>query len=256
MRLDKYLCENGFYSSRTKAVEGIMLAEVTVNGKVVQKSSYEVTEGDIVEILVLQEKFVSNGGYKLDKARIDFSLDFNDKVFIDIGASTGGFTDCLLKNGAKKVYCVDVGEDLLDKSIRNDDRVVVMDKTNAKDLKKEDFLDVDSIVMDCSFISARQILVIISNLLLLNQEAIILIKPQFEMDERKKFKNGIIKDKKLHFLACKNVIEFAKIFDLFAIDITTAPIKEGKNVEFLLRLVKNGKVMLTEEKIKRVTGCK
>lgn len=256
MRLDKYLCEKGFYPSRTKAVDGIMLAEVTVNGKVVQKSSYEITENDIVKILIVQEKFVSNGGYKLDKARIDFSLDFNDKVFIDIGASTGGFTDCLLKNGAKKVYCVDVGEDLLDVSIKNDDRVVVMDRTNAKDLKKGDFYDVDSIVMDCSFISARQILGTISNLLLPKKEAIILIKPQFEMDERKKFKNGIIKDKKLHFLACKNVIDFAKKVDLFAIDITTAPIKEGKNVEFLLRLVKNGKETLTEDKIKSVAECK
>lgn len=256
MRLDKYLCEKGFYSSRTKAVEGIMLAEVTVNGKVVQKSSYEVGENDQVSVMMFQEKFVSNGGYKLDKARIDFSLNFNNKIFIDIGASTGGFTDCLLKNGAKKVYCVDVGEDLLDKSIKDNERVVVMDRTNAKDLKKEDFLDVDVIVMDCSFISARQILGAISNLLLPEKEAIILIKPQFEMDERKKFKNGIIKDKKLHFLACKNVVEFAKTVDLFAIDITTAPIKEGKNVEFLLRLVKNGKETLTEDKIKRITLCK
>ena len=127
MRIDKFLFENGFYLSRSKAVDGIEKGEVFVNGKIVKKTSQEVGDCDKVTVLISSEKFVSNGGYKLNKAKNDFGLDFTNKTFIDIGASTGGFTDCLLKSGAKKVYAVDVGENLLDVSLKNDKRVVVMD---------------------------------------------------------------------------------------------------------------------------------
>ena len=139
MRLDKYLFENDYYSSRNKALEAITRGEVFVNGKVIKKPSFDVTENEDITISSENKPYVSLGGYKLDCAIKKFLPEIAGKTFIDVGASTGGFTDCLLRNGAKKVYCVDVGEGLLDKTIAADPKVVVMDNTNARFLTEKDF---------------------------------------------------------------------------------------------------------------------
>lgn len=247
MRLDLFLSANGKFSSRTKAAEAIGKGLVLVDGKKA-KASAEVDENSRIEI-AKAKRFVSNGGYKLDKAFTDFSYDPQGKIFADIGASTGGFTDCLLQRGVAKVYAVDVGENLLDERLKCD-RVVVMDHTNARFLTKDSFADIlDGAVVDCSFISLRLILNSVKNFLEDGKEIFALIKPQFELEERKRFKNGIIKE----VATRKNVVE--KIYRYcidngFAVrDFTFAPIVEGKNIEYVIRLIKGEKDTKTLENI-------
>ena len=152
MRIDKFLAEK--FGSRTKAAEAIGRGLVTVNGKIVSPS-YEVKDSDSLSFVRAEESYVSNGGYKLSKALKDFGLSVKDKTFIDVGASNGGFTDCLLQNEAKKVYCIDVGESQLDKSLR-DKNVIVIDNFNARNLNKEMFREeIDGAVIDVSFISLK-----------------------------------------------------------------------------------------------------
>ncbi|MBP5177745.1 MAG: TlyA family RNA methyltransferase, partial [Clostridia bacterium] len=183
MRLDVFLQKNGYYPSRNKAAEACQRGEVTVNGVVKNKPSYEV---DGTETIVTSGvRYVSLGAYKMLRALDVFGYDCKDKVFADIGASTGGFTQCLLMGGAKKVYCVDVGKDLLDASIACDERVVVMDETNARYLKKQDFADaIDAITVDCSFISVKTLLPALKEVVGESGDIIALIKPQFECGKK------------------------------------------------------------------------
>ncbi len=238
MRLDNYLVEKGIFDSRTKAKQAIERGEIFINSKKVLKSSFEIKEQEVEVKHVYESKFVSLGGYKLEKALADFNFSVKDLVVADIGASTGGFTDCLLQNGAKKVYAIDLNDSLLHQSLKEDNRVIPVIK-NAKDLSLEDFSDkLDLIVADLSFISITQVISTFSKLLGKDKRLIILIKPQFEMGEHKRFKNGIVKDKKIHDMVCKNVIDYAMQNSLQKLDITTAPINENKNIEFLLLLQK------------------
>ena len=191
MRLDSFLVESHKYKSRNKASEAIARGVIYVNGKICTKSSFLVTEKDLIEIRENTAPFVSIGGDKLNRAILKIKPEIENKVFIDVGASTGGFTDCLLRYNAKKVYCVDVGENLLDPSLVENERVVVMDRTNARYLTKDNFEDkIDGIVVDCSFISLEYILPTIVPLLSQNGYILALIKPQFELKERVKLKNG------------------------------------------------------------------
>ena len=193
MRLDNYLFVNKYFDSRTKSKQAIERGEVIVNGLLIDKPSYEINENIAHDIEIrAKETFVSLGGYKLSKALKDFSFSVKDKIAIDIGASTGGFTDCLLKNGTKKVFAVDLNDELLHSTLKNDDRVIPVIK-NAKLLNKSDFsVTADIITADLSFISASIIIPVIKNLLDDKKHLILLIKPQFENDERIRFKNGII----------------------------------------------------------------
>ena len=244
MRLDLFLEKNNFFDSRTKAKQAIERGEILVNGKVIDKSSYQINDENVKIEYVYESKFVSLGGYKLEKALKDFNYTPKDLVVVDIGASTGGFTDCLLKNDAKKVYAIDLNENLLHKSLKEDNRVVEIIK-NAKNLTKEDFKDsIDLVVADLSFISSTVILPIISNIISDRKDIILLIKPQFENDEKIKFKNGIIRDKKIQQKACFKVLECAKTYNLNPIKLTTAPINSDKNVEFLVLLRKNAKIQI------------
>ena len=241
MRLDKFLVLNNYFSSRTKAAEAIDDNLIVVNGKIA-KASLDVNENSNIKIIKKDFNFVSQGGYKLNNALMNFNIKVKDKVFADIGASTGGFTDCLLQYGAKRVFCVDVGENLLDKSLINNNKVVVMDKTNAKTLIKDNFIcKLDGIVIDCSFISLKSILPVIVNLIDNDGIIIALIKPQFEMKEKLHFKNGIIKDSNIHYSVCKEIFDFALDYSLFANDIVNAPIKDNKNREFLVLFEKKDK---------------
>ena len=235
MRIDKYLTDK--FGSRTKSAEAIAKGLVKVNGKTVSPS-YNVKESDTIEIIQPSESFVSNGGYKLSKAIKDFGFDANGKIFADIGASNGGFTDCLLQNGAKKVYCIDVGESQLDESLRNKN-VVVIDNFNARYLSNKLFEErLDAIVIDVSFISLTYILQAVSDILDGGAEVIALIKPQFECESKSVGKNGIVKNADAHAHVIKKIYNFSVSCELNPVGLTNAPIIEGKNIEYLIRLVK------------------
>ena len=238
MRLDVYLVEKGYFDSRTKAKQAIERGEVFLDGKVIYKSSLEIVGEPNSVDLIRETEFVSLGGYKLHKALIDFNLVVKDLVVADIGASTGGFTDCLLKNGAKTVFAVDLNDGLLHEKLQRDDRVISVIK-NARELTKSDFsLKLDMLVADLSFISATYVLKTFSELLDQGKKVVLLIKPQFETGGKKRFKNGIIRDSKIHKSVCESIFNFAQTVDLYPFDFTLAPKKDGKNVEFLLLLVK------------------
>ncbi len=251
MRIDKFLTEK--FGSRTKAAEAIVKGAVKVNGKTVAPS-YDIKDSDNIEFIELNESFVSNGGYKLSKAIKDFAFDVNGKIFADIGASNGGFTDCLLQNGAKKVYCIDVGESQLDKSLR-DKSVVIIDNFNARNLNAQLFKEkLDAIVIDVSFISLTYILKAVSDVLTDGGEVIALIKPQFECESKNVGKNGIVKKPEAHLNIIEKIYNFALQCDLMPVDLTDAPIVKGKNIEYLIRLIKHGECTKPiNSLIKRIT---
>lgn len=244
MRADKYFADK--FGSRTKAAEAVERGLVLVNGKTVRPKD-EIKETDEIVFLETENRFVSNGGYKLDRAVTEFSLDCKAKTFVDIGASTGGFTDCLLQNGAKRVYAVDVGESLLHERIANDPRVVRMENTNARYLQKTDFPEpIDGVVTDVSFISLRLIFPVIKELLNGNGEAVVLIKPQFECENRNIGKSGIVHPS-AHAGIVKKVLGYARESGLFPFGIVNAPVRKGKNIEYVL-YVKNTPVGARSEK--------
>lgn len=240
MRLDKYLAGHGF-ESRTKAARALEKGRVLVNGKA-GRAAQEVSEADRIEILEEPITFVSEGGFKLYKALQDFSESVQGLTCIDLGASTGGFTDCLLKNGAGRVYAVDVGGSQLNASLSKDPRVCVMDRRNARYLSKEDFPEqADAVTADLSFISLEYILPVIADLLEKDGKAYVLIKPQFECGGKGQDKHGIVKDKKLHETIVVRVCETAEKLGLAPQKLTNAPLRERKNTEYVLLLKKGGR---------------
>lgn len=250
MRLDNYLFLNKYFDSRTKAKQAIERGEIFLNGKVITKSSYEVAQ-DFTGVFERKaiEDFVSLGGYKLSKALCDFNFSVDGLIIADIGASTGGFTDCLLQNGAKKVYAVDLNEFLLHPKLKNNENVKLIVK-NAKELSLEDFSEkLDLIVADLSFISITALIEVFDKLLTNQKHLLVLIKPQFETGGKKKYKNGIIRDKKVQLDACYNVYEVAQKFGFYAQSFTSAPINNEKNIEFLMLFEKNGQNVLQKNQI-------
>lgn len=250
MRIDKYLSQK--YGSRTKSADAISCGLVFVNGKNVSPS-YDVREGDVITFAEREESYVSNGGYKLSKALKDFNVTVSGGVFADIGASNGGFTDCLFKNGAKKVYCIDVGENQLDKSLLGKN-IVIYDNCNARSLNKPMFAEIlDGIVIDVSFISLTLILDAVSEVLCDAKYIIALIKPQFECGGVKVGKRGIVKEPAVHRRVIKKIYDFAQSCLLAPVALTNAPIREGKNKEYLIKLVKNGEAVDFAQLIKNIT---
>lgn len=238
MRLDKFLSNE--FGSRTKAAAAISKNLVLVNGKTVQPS-YEYKDGDKIEIISATENYVSVGGFKLSKAIKDFNFSVQGKIFADIGASTGGFTDCLLQHGAKRVYCIDIGESQLDKSLL-DKNVVIIDNYNARNIDGSIFSDkLDGIVIDVSFISLTYILEGVSNILDEGAHVLALIKPQFECENRKVGKNGIVRGSETHQRILNKVLEFAVSCGLNPQKLTNAPIVNGKNMEYVVLLEKISK---------------
>ena len=239
MRIDTYLFQNNKYLSRTKASEAISRGEIFVNGKAVKKPSLEVSDSDIIEIIQTKQTFVSNGGYKLEKAFEDFNFSAKGLTFADVGASTGGFTDCLLKHDAKKVYAIDVGESLLSIELKQNEKVIVIDNFNARNLCYESLGEkVDGVVCDVSFISLTYVLAQIYSVLNDNGFAIVLIKPQFECGKKELNKNGIVTDKKVRVECVKKILDFAVTIGFTPSNFTNAPIKQDKNREYLLKLDK------------------
>lgn len=240
------------FGSRTKSAEAIEKGLVKVNGKSVAPS-YNLKDDDKVEFLKATEHFVSNGGYKLSKAIKDFNFSVKGKIFADVGASNGGFTDCLLQNGASKVYCIDVGESQLDSSLR-DKSVVIIDNFNARNLNVRMFADrLDGVVIDVSFISLTYILEAVCSVLQDNGEIIALIKPQFECESKNVGKNGIVKKPEVHKRVLRKIYDFALSCNLYPIGLTTAPIVQGKNIEYLIYLDKKGDSKPFDSLIENVT---
>ena len=233
MRADKFFAEK--FSSRTKAAEAIEKGLVLINGKPVRPKD-EIKEGDKIEFLTPEKSFVSNGGYKLEKGFQDFSYDCAGKIFADIGASTGGFTDCLLQRGAKKVYCVDVGESLLHESLLCNDKIERRENTNARYLEKADFLEaLDGVVTDVSFISLRLIFPTIRRILGNDGDGFVLIKPQFECENKNIGKSGIVRPS-AHAQIVQSVLKYAADNGLYPFAITNAPVRKGKNIEYVLHV--------------------
>lgn len=246
MRLDKYLTER--FGSRTKAAAAISKKLVLVNGKSVQPS-YEYRDGDKIEIITAEEGYVSAGGFKLGKALKDFDFSVDGKIFADIGASTGGFTDCLFQHGAKKVYCIDIGESQLDKSLL-EKNVVVIDNFNARNLNVSLFSDrLDGAVIDVSFISLTYILEGVSNILSDGAHVLALIKPQFECESRKVGKGGIVRGSETHRKIISKILDFSTQCNLIPQNLTNAPVVSGKNLEYIVLLEKNAECKNINEKL-------
>ncbi len=231
-RLDTLLAKNGYYSSRQKAKEAIELGRVKVDDILQQKPSIEVDENAKIEAKPFE--FVSRGGFKLQKAIEEFNINLKDRVVLDIGASTGGFSDVCLQGGVKKVYCVDTGAGQLAEKILNDKRAVNLEKTNYLTLSKEKFSGVNLVVIDVSFVSLTLLSTKLSNDFE-HIDIIALIKPQFEcgVDYARKHK-GVVKDEKVRQKVIESVCKNFESKGFVIKNIITSPIKGGDgNVEFL-----------------------
>ena len=249
VRLDLYLVNNGLFSTREKARAAIMEGNVYVNNQKEDKPGTMIKEDANVIYKGEKLKYVSRGGLKLEKAKEVFSLDFNNKICIDIGSSTGGFTDLMLQNGAKKVFAVDCGTNQLDYKLRTDDRVIVKENTNARYLKREDIGDdiIDFISVDVSFISLKKILNVISDLLKPDGDVVVLIKPQFEAGRDIVKKNGVVKDKKVHESVINDVVDYCIKCGFSICGIDYSPIKgPAGNIEYLLYISKSDKSAINE----------
>lgn len=238
-RLDIYLVEHEMVKSRSLATSIIRSGGVSVNGAPCIKSAYIVKETDNVELTGELPKYVGRGGLKLETAVREFGLNLNGLTCMDVGASTGGFTDCMLQNGAKRVYAVDVDTDQLDDSLRKDGRVVSMEQTDIRSISgfsvKPDFISVD-----VSFISLKQVLPTVYNLLKHSGSCVALIKPQFEAGRKNLNKKGIVRDKKVHQKVCEDISEFSKALGFKIIGLVPSDIFGGDgNTEFLIYLQKN-----------------
>ncbi len=244
MRLDVYLTENGMCKSRSSAQCIINLGGVLVNGKTAVKSSMNVSDTDEISVIdKTRPKYVGRGGVKLEKALEHFGIDVKGAICVDIGASTGGFTDCMLQNGASKVFAVDVGRDQLDAGLRNDSRVVSLEQTDIRDFSISDCgaEGADFIGTDVSFISLKLILPHIYRLLKNGGRAVALIKPQFEVGRANLSKNGIVRDEKVRAQCVEDIRQFASECGFDIIGITQSPILGGSgNMEYLLGLDKKG----------------
>lgn len=237
-RFDKYLVDHGFFDSREKAKKAIMAGLITVSGQVKDKAGDQLPidlNPSEIEVKGNPIPYVSRGGLKLEKGLEVFDFPVQEGVFLDIGASTGGFTDCLLQNGASKVYSIDVGYGQLDWKLRGDDRVVSMERTNFRNLTEDAIEDpIDGTVMDVSFISITKLLETICLFLKDGGKGIWLIKPQFEAGRDKIGKNGVVRDKKIHGEVLKNTLTKIMEHHFEVLGLDFSPIQGPKgNIEFL-----------------------
>lgn len=235
IRLDQYLVQHGLIQSRERAKAMIMSGVVFVNEQKVDKAGEMIKEDAKVEVRGHDIGYVSRGGLKLEKAMKCFPLTPKGKVCMDIGASTGGFTDCMLQNGATKVYAVDVGYGQLDWKLRSDERVVCMERTNARYLDRDQIPDeLDFASIDVSFISLKLILPAVHRVLKEGGHVACLIKPQFEAGREKVGKKGVVRDPDVHLEVLENFLTHAKDSGFTVLDITFSPIRgpEG-NIEYL-----------------------
>lgn len=242
-RLDVALTELNLARSRTAAQRIIQEGIVTVNGNFITKVSESVdTDTDTIAVTDTPEcmKYVGRGGFKLEKAIESFKIKLDNKICLDIGASTGGFTDCMLKNGAAKVFAVDVGKDQLDSSLRNNPKIVSLEQLDIRNADNEINQPVEFISVDVSFISLKHILPELSRFSGGTTECVALIKPQFENGKQKNGKNGVIKNPKLHQKIVDDICAFAEGLGFTSINVIPSPIEGGDgNREFLMHFFIN-----------------
>lgn len=238
-RIDYILVNKGYFESRQKAKYAIENKCVFVNDVLVEKCSKVFSDDCKIEIKGEILPFVSRGGLKLDKAIKVFDISLNDKICMDIGASTGGFTDCMLQNGANKVFAVDVGHEQLEDKLKKDARVINLEGTNIKDIEVEKFEKVDFITIDVSFISLVNVLDKAYDLLKDNAEIVVLIKPQFEAGKEYINKNGVVKDSKVHCRVIEKIVLFANSLGFSVKKIDYSPIKgPAGNIEYIMYMQK------------------
>ncbi len=240
MRLDVAVFERGLAETREKAKAMVMAGSVYLNGQKALKGGTTVKETDLIEVKGAVNPYVSRGGLKLHKAVASFNLDLKDCVCMDIGASTGGFTDCMLTNGAKKVYAIDVGYGQLAWKLRTDERVVNLERTNFRYCTHEQIPEeIDFASVDVSFISLKIILPVMHSLLRDGGRSVCLIKPQFEAGKENIGKKGVVRDKNVHADVIAEITGFAAENGFKVIDVDFSPIKgpEG-NIEYLMFIEK------------------
>ena len=241
IRLDQFVFEQGYAPSKTRAQALIMSGIVFVNNQKADKAGTMIKETDIVEVRGKDLKYVSRGGLKLEKAINEYGLELKDKICMDIGASTGGFTDCMLQNGAQKVYAVDVGYGQLAWKLRSDERVKNMEKTNIRNVTV-DMLDekINFFSVDVSFISLKHIFPVAYAISTDEVIGACLVKPQFEAGKEKVGKKGVVRDSEVHREVIENVIGMANENGFYVHNLTFSPIKgpEG-NIEFLIVISKD-----------------
>lgn len=240
VRADVLLFELGRVESREKAKRLIMSGEVFIKTQRVEKPGQLIDENAEIYVKSKGLKYVSRGGFKLEKAIDLFNIDLNDKICCDIGASTGGFTHCMLLNGANKVYAIDVGTNQLDYKLRVDDRVISMEKTNFRTFDTNSIEQVDFLSIDVSFISLELILPNAYKILKDNGAVVALIKPQFEAGKENVGKKGLVKDKEVHKQVIEKIIDVSNRLNFSVQGLTTSPIRGMTgNKEFLIYLKKS-----------------
>ena len=248
-RLDVLLVSRGLAESREKAKAIIMSGNVYVDGQKEDKAGSNFPAEAVIEVRGNTLKYVSRGGLKLEKAMENFDVTLAGKICMDVGSSTGGFTDCMLQNGAVKVYAVDVGHGQLAWKLRNDERVVCMEKTNIRYVTPEDVADkINFSSIDVSFISLTKVLGPVKELLSDDGQIVCLIKPQFEAGRENVGKKGVVRDKKVHVQVIEKVIEYAMSIGFKILNLDYSPVKgpEG-NIEYLLYLQNNGEEPVVDE---------
>jgi 23S rRNA (cytidine1920-2'-O)/16S rRNA (cytidine1409-2'-O)-methyltransferase len=232
VRLDKFLTKKGYFLSREKAKDAILQKTVKVNGNIASKVSIEIEENADIEIIDIFNRYVSRGGLKLEKAIFHFNLDFQGKKVLDVGASTGGFTDCALKHGAAYCFCVDVGSHQLVESIRTNPAVGFIENCDFRDFHSEQKFDF--IVSDVSFISLTALMPYFGNFFENNGQMVLLIKPQFEAGPSFLNKTGIVTDDKAYKISIQRVVKEAINFNFYLQNLSVSTLFETKkNVEFL-----------------------
>ena len=239
-RLDVYLTEHGYAESRQKAQALIMSGIVYVDNQKADKAGTPVKEGQSVEVRGDTLKYVSRGGLKLEKAMSSFNLSLDNMVCADIGASTGGFTDCMLQNGARLVYAIDVGYGQLSWKLRTDERVINLERTNFRYVTHEQIPDeLDFASVDVSFISLKKILPVMRELMKAEARAVCLIKPQFEAGKENVGKKGVVRDKSVHESVVNDIVGFAlnNGFSVHGLDYSPVKGPQG-NIEYLVLLQK------------------
>ena len=240
-RLDVLLVKKGLAESREKAKAIIMSGIVYVDNNKEDKAGQTFNEDALIEVRGNTLRYVSRGGLKLEKAMNCFGVTLEGKIAMDVGASTGGFTDCMLQNGAVKVYSVDVGHGQLAWMLRNDERVVCMEKTNIRYVTPDDVADkIDFASIDVSFISLKKVLPAVYDLLTDVGEVVCLIKPQFEAGREKVGKKGVVREQSVHVEVVDMIVSFAREMGFVTLDLSYSPIKgpEG-NIEYLLYITKD-----------------
>lgn len=258
IRLDQYLCQNGLVQSRERAKALIMSGIVFVNNQKADKAGEMIAEDATVEVRGHDIGYVSRGGLKLEKAMQVFPMTPNGKVCMDIGASTGGFTDCMLQNGATKVYAVDVGYGQLAWSLRSDERVVNMERTNIRHVTPDMLADqIEFFSVDVSFISLKHIFPVADAICVPGANGVCLVKPQFEAGREKVGKKGVVRESSTHIEVIRNAIGFALQNHFSVRGLDYSPIKgpEG-NIEFLIHVVHDGEQHApSEEDIQSVVNA-